>query len=89
MMEIIYTAYVLYSPTFDKTYTGFTADLIDRFHSHNSLTTKGWAIHYRPWMVAYCEWYVDKKIAIKREKFLKSGQGRAFIQNYLNKHFRS
>jgi putative endonuclease len=52
--------------------------LINRFTSNNSLATKGYTIKFRPWKVAYLEFFDDKNEAMKREKKLKSSRGRDF-----------
>ena len=76
----MFTVYVLYSRNFDKIYIGYTGDLENRLLSHNKLATKGWTIKFRPWEIIYTEEYSTKKEAIKREKELKSFQGREFIR---------
>ena len=43
-MEEGFVVYVLYSQKFDKTYTGQTSNLIERFKSHNFLGKKGFTI---------------------------------------------
>ena len=80
-MEDIYTVYVLYSPTFDQIYIGYTSNLIQRFYSHNELAVKGHTIKYRPWIVCYAEYFTQKSKALIREKQLKSYQGRKFIRD--------
>ncbi|RYU87289.1 GIY-YIG nuclease family protein [Mucilaginibacter terrigena] len=74
----MFTVYVLYSPSFNQIYIGYTSDLNNRFTSHNELATKGHTIKYRPWIIAYTEEYDNKAAATKREKQLKSSNGRAF-----------
>ena len=64
---------------YDKIYVGYTADLEQTLLSHNQLATKGWTINFRPWELIYSEEYATKSAAMKREKQLKGGQGRAFI----------
>ncbi|WP_299600726.1 GIY-YIG nuclease family protein [uncultured Aquimarina sp.] len=78
-----FVVYILFSKKYNKTYTGYTSDLIKRFHSHNQLATKGFTIKYRPWLVAYIEFFTNKKEALEREKFLKSGKGRAWVKDKL------
>ena len=73
-----FVIYLLYSKKYDKKYIGFTSNLIQRYYSHNFLSKKGYTIRYRPWMVVYVEFYITKKSAMSREKFLKSGQGRQY-----------
>ena len=81
MKDDIYTVYVLYSQHFDKIYIGFTANLINRFYSHNFFAAKGWTVKFRPWFVIHTEFFESKKFAMEREKQLKSAKGRAFIRN--------
>ena len=86
-MEFI--VYILYSETYDKTYVGYTSSLIERFKSHNYLSNKGYTIRFRPWMVSYIEVFENKTDAIKRENWLKSGNGRLFIKNLKSTGFLS
>jgi putative endonuclease len=71
----MFVVYILYSEKFQKDYVGMSSDLIDRFHSHNSLATKGYTVKFRPWMVIYVEFFETKSAALKREKYFKSGRG--------------
>ncbi|MEA9414029.1 MULTISPECIES: GIY-YIG nuclease family protein [unclassified Flavobacterium] len=80
MEEFVF--YILYSEKFNKNYTGYTSNLIERFKSHNFLETKGYTIKFRPWEVIF---YSSKSEAMKREKYLKSGIGREFIKNLISK----
>jgi len=79
----MFSVYVLYSTKFDKIYIGMTSDLESRLLSHNTLGTKGWTIKYRPWKVVHTELFNLKVDALKREKQLKGGQGRAWIRKEL------
>jgi putative endonuclease len=76
----MYVIYALYSKKFDKIYIGYSSDLIDRFHSHNALSSKGFTSKYRPWEVVYVEFLETKKEAMKREQQLKTSAGRRFIR---------
>ncbi len=78
-----FVVYILYSEKFNKTYTGFTSNLLERFKSHNELGTKGYTIKFRPWTLIHVEFFNEKKDAMKREKFLKTGQGRLFIKSLI------
>jgi putative endonuclease len=75
----MFTVYVLYSVKFNQIYIGFTSDIANRFLSHNELATKGYTIRYRPWEIAHTEEFETKTEALKREKYLKSTQGRKFV----------
>ena len=73
----MYTVYILYSFVHDRTYTGYTIDLIQRFYSHNKYNNTDWTKKYRPWVVIHFEVFEEKKEAIKREQQLKSGKNTA------------
>ena len=83
MMEE-FVVYTLYSEKFNKNYTGFTSNLIERFKSHKFLGTKGHALKFRPWKVIHVEFFPSKAEAMKREKYLKTGIGREFIKNLIH-----
>jgi putative endonuclease len=50
-----------------------------RILSHNVLSVKGYTLKYRPWEIIYTEIFETKSEAMKREKELKSANGRKFI----------
>ena len=75
--------YVLYSSRFDQIYIGYSRDVQGRLLSHNKLATKGWTIRFRPWSLIHQEGFQTKAQAMKREKELKSAQGREWIRNNL------
>ncbi len=79
----MFTVYVLHSPSYNKIYIGFTSDLENRLKSHNIFASKGWTIHFRPWVLIYTEVYTSKAEAMKREKNLKGAKGRAEIWNMI------
>ena len=81
----MYKVYVLYSKKFNKIYIGFTSDLEARLLSHNKLAHKGYTIKFRPWQIAFFETFNSKKDAMARERFLKSGKGRAFVWNEIER----
>ena len=81
----MFFVYVLYSPSADKFYVGYTSNLESRLLSHNVLGTKDWTKRYRPWNLVYKETYPSKSSALKREKELKTGVGREFIRKMINK----
>ena len=83
-MKEEFVIYILHSKKFNKYYTGFTSNLIERFKSHNYLSKKGSTIKYRPWMVVYVEFYHSKPEAMNREKYLKSGKGREWLKSTLS-----
>ena len=78
-----FVVYILHSDTYNKIYIAYNSNLIQRFYSHNSLATKGHTKSYSPWKVIYVQFFESKKVALAREKFLKSGVGRKWIYSNL------
>ncbi len=76
----MFFVYVLYSPSANKFYVGYTSSLESSLLSHNLLGTKDWTKRYRPWDLVYTETYETKSSALKREKELKTGVGREWIR---------
>jgi putative endonuclease len=81
--------YVLRSLTDDGFYIGYSTNLRKRFEQHSQ--GNSFATSYRgPWKLIYYEAYLEQSDALGREKYLKSGAGRRFLQsqlrNYLKKH---
>ncbi len=78
--------YLLESIKFGKWYIGYTPDdVFNRLRKHNTglvMSTKP----YLPWKVIYYEAYQNRDDATGREKFLKSGSGRKFLEKQL-KHY--
>ena len=74
-----YYTYVLKSKTDSNLYIGWTNDLRKRLESHN----KG-LVHStkqrRPFELVYFEGCKSESAAIKREKQLKTGFGRAYLK---------
>ena len=76
--------YILYSARIKKTYVGLTSNLEARIKSHN-VSSKGWTIRGRPWVLIYSEHFNSKADALIREKELKSGKGRVYIKEVIFK----
>ena len=74
--------YVLFSETAQKRYIGQTDDLGRRVREHNDSqhnTMKFTSKHPGPWVLVYSEQFQTRSKAMRREKWLKSGQGRAWL----------
>ena len=78
----MYYVYVLKSINFDRRYVGFTTNIEKRLAQHNSGKTHSTKA-YKPWKLIYSEEIEAKEQALKREKFFKSGRGRAFLKEKL------
>ncbi|QOR77173.1 MAG: GIY-YIG nuclease family protein [Thermoflavifilum sp.] len=77
-----YYVYVLKSEDYPRFYIGITNDIHRRLSEHNQGHTRSTRM-YRPWHVVWVEKHPDRKEARKRESYLKSGVGRAWIQSFL------
>jgi putative endonuclease len=78
----MYYIYVLWSSRISKRYVGSTDNVKKRLEEHNrgcSKFTKGGI----PWLKVYQEEYLTKTVVLKREKYLKFGQSRAWLDNQL------
>jgi putative endonuclease len=77
-----YFVYLLESQRDFSFYIGFTENVKLRLDDHN----KGYVVSTRlklPWKLIYFEAYLDKKDALGREKFLKSGSGQKLLLRQL------
>lgn len=75
----MYTVYVLKSLRNNKRYIGYTSKSADeRLKEHNSGCNK-WTRENGPFQLSHIEKFSNKMDARKREIFLKSGQGRKFL----------
>lgn len=81
----MYIVYVLKSLRNEKRYIGYTSkDIEIRITEHNS-GNSDWTRSNGPFKLTYSESFDTKTEAIKREHFLKSGQGRKWLDEILKK----
>jgi len=76
----MYFVYVLRNKRTKSAYVGHTSDLERRITQHNTsdFNPNRYTSRIRgPWELIHKQEYVSRAEAMKREKFLKSGQGRA------------
>jgi len=78
--EKMYYTYVLESKKDKKLYVGFTEDLKKRFKEHE-LGLVDATKNRTPFILVYYEACRDRKKAIQREKYFKTGFGRRFLNN--------
>ena len=67
-------------------YTGYTSDLRKRLKEHNqglNSSTK----RYGKWQLVYYEATLERSDATRREKYLKTSQGRRFMKKRLKDFF--
>jgi len=75
--------YVLISEKTGRRYVGMSKDPEKRLIQHNSGFTKSTKA-YRPWKIVYQEGFETLVEAVNREKYLKSGVGREFLDKILH-----
>jgi len=79
-----YYVYVLRSLKNNKRYIGYSCkNPKSRLKEHNS-GTNNWTRRNKPFILIYQEEYETKTEARKREIFLKSGQGRKWLDEKLH-----
>ena len=78
-----YFVYVLRSIDYNCNYIGSTYDIEERLKAHNDGKCR-YTSGRRPWVLIYKEEYKTRGDAMKREKFLKSGQGRKFLKGHMS-----
>ncbi|MDD3532027.1 MAG: GIY-YIG nuclease family protein [Candidatus Shapirobacteria bacterium] len=83
----MYYAYVIKSQFSGKIYIGQTNNLKKRLKRHNKIiSSKKTSYTYKnkgPWALVYKEKFPNRKDAIRREKQLKTAQGRKFIKKLI------
>lgn len=77
-----YYVYVLFSLKDKLLYVGSTHDLMSRFDNHNKGKVRS-TKERRPLKLIHYEFFLNKKEALTREKFFKSGFGRNELKKAL------
>ena len=80
----MYYVYVLQSERTGKLYVGSTADPEARLAAHNA-GRGGWTRHDRPWIRLLLAAHPDRDTAMRREKYLKSGWGRRWLNSRMER----
>jgi len=81
----MYYVYILEDQTDKSWYIGYSANLKRRIKEHLSGDGCQTTSRKQDWRLIYYEAYLNKYDAVGREKFLKSGSGR----KYLNKQMKN
>lgn len=84
--QAFFYVYVLQNRKYNKIYIGFTKDLKKRLAQHNeglNISTE----RYVPWEIIYYEACRDILDAERREKYLKTSQGRRLLKRRLKEFF--
>ncbi|MFC1619843.1 GIY-YIG nuclease family protein [Candidatus Neomarinimicrobiota bacterium] len=78
----MFFTYVLLSPSHNRIYVGQTDNLDARLSRHNAGLVRSTKV-YKPWELLHVEEFPTRAEAMKRERELKSHQGRDWIRNEL------
>jgi putative endonuclease len=80
----MYYVYAVYNKRVGKYYVGQTEDLDRSVKQHNDHTFKSYTSRFPgEWELIYKESVATRSEALKREKGLKSGNGRLFIKSVI------
>lgn len=74
--------YILINNLKNKTYVGYTNNLINRLKEHTS-GESFYTKRFGPWEIIFTEQFKTKNEAIKKEKYFKSASGRKWIKKTL------
>ena len=81
-----YYIYVLLSEKDKMFYTGYSSNLDQRLEMHNSGKVES-TRNRRPLVLIYFEGCLNQQDATRREKYLKSGNGKIYLRNRLRQFF--
>jgi putative endonuclease len=82
LRQMAFWVYLLRSESTGRLYIGHTSDLQRRLREHNDpeLGRRRYTRRQKgPWRLRYSEEHVSRSEAMRRERFLKSGQGREWL----------
>jgi putative endonuclease len=81
----MFYTYILFSPTKNSYYIGFTSDALDeRLKKHNT-NHKGFTGTVADWQVAYFETFPTKELAYTREREIKKWKSKIRIEELIAK----
>jgi len=79
MKKLQWCTYVLYSLKDEKFYIGSTSDLKDRLTRHFRGQAEATAPR-RPFNLIFCEYFLAKKDALRRERYFKTNPGKKALK---------
>ena len=80
--------YVLLSVSTKFIYVGFTSNVRKRLNEHNLKQVPS-TKYYAPLRLIHYEAYLNRKDAIRREKYLKTSKGKTTLRTMLMEHFQA
>ena len=78
----MYYIYIIKSISYSNRYIGSSKDITKRLTEHNQGKCR-YTQGRKPWKLIYQESFANRSQAMQREKFLKSGKGREFLDKIL------
>jgi putative endonuclease len=78
-MLLPYCVYILFSEKDHLLYIGYSSDLEKRIEKHNSGGSKSTAPR-KPLKLIFCEYYLYKEDALRRENYFKTTMGKKAIK---------
>jgi putative endonuclease len=81
-----YYVYILKSEIDNMLYTGYTSDLKKRLLLHNEGKVES-TKNRRPLQLIYFEGCLNQQDATRREKYLKSGNGKIYLKSRMSNYF--
>lgn len=78
-MPLPYCVYILFSERDKQLYTGYTSNIEQRIINHNNGGTTS-TRNRTPLKLIFCEFYLYKEDAEKREKYFKTTMGKKAIK---------
>ncbi len=83
---MFFYVYVLLSEKDNLFYTGYTSNLTKRMEMHNQGKVNS-TRYCLPLKLIYWEGCLNQQDATRREKYLKSGNGKIYLRNRLKEYF--
>ena len=74
----MFSVYIIYSPSLDKYYIGYTSDITKRMQEHNTGVST-FTSRASDWQIKYLESYPTREDARKREQFIKAKKSRKYL----------
>src|SRR5689334_7701680 len=84
----MFYVYILQSESTGRFYTGSTADLDRRLAEHNSHAARA-TKNRGPWRIVHSESFPTRQQAMARERYFKTGHGRAELRKIVEAGARS
>jgi putative endonuclease len=82
----MFYVYILYSPSINRFYIGFTKNMKDILNRHNKHRSgfRRFTKRASDWQLIYFEEFNNKRDAIKREKEIKNKKSKEYIKKLIS-----